>query len=132
MPTTIRSSPVIAVESVIARRVVVTTRRSVSRRSSSDPALGGMWEATLVDMAERKMRPTSWTWPMAKGREERKEKVTWWMAEPRKTRRERAGMKGRKRLLGNMMATYARVDGTETMVLMIPTTMASDSSCEDV
>ena len=65
-----------AVERVMARRVVVTIRRSVAACSSLLSPLMGIREETLVDMADRKMRPTSWTWPMAKGREERKEKVT--------------------------------------------------------
>lgn len=129
-PTSISSTPVKQVARVIASRVVVTiTRAALSFSASSAPGPADTRDATLVDMADRNIKPTSCTCPIAKGSVLKKLMVTWWMAELRKANRASGHMNAANFSLGNMMVTYARLHGTAATVLIMPTTNASASSC---
>lgn len=76
-PTSISSMPVMHVASIMDSSVVVIiTRSALSSAAASASGAANTSEATLVDMADRKINPTSCTCPMAKGSELKKLMVT--------------------------------------------------------
>jgi hypothetical protein len=68
-------------------------------------------------MLERKMRPASWTVPMAKGMEENKTKLSWWMSDEKITSLDSAFMYGWKTGWLKMTAEYPYNPGTLMITL---------------
>ena len=71
-PMAINNSPNVAVPK--ANRT-----RTVDKTSSSVPPSASIAVASLLDMVLRKIKPASWTVPIAKGKLEKREKLSWWI-----------------------------------------------------
>ena len=87
--------------------------------------------AMLVAIFERKMRPASCTWPMAKGIADSAMKHTWCTAEEKHTSLARQGMSGAYSGSRKIAAAYPYIDGRAMIVLMMPYTTACDALVEE-
>jgi hypothetical protein len=82
-------------------RMRMTPRRDVPAERSTMEVLttalwlapsASIWIAMVLDMLDKKMRPASWTVPIAKLMEENNTKLSWWTREEKMTSFDRAFM----------------------------------------
>ena len=75
-----RAAPIKKVPRPTKAVEMARVRREVPRASALDLSLSRQMVAMEEAMADRKMSPTSWTWPTAKGSVLFRVNTSWWMA----------------------------------------------------